>query len=73
MMMEKRIIIMALKPKYAEAIYSGEKRWEFRKVPPLSPRLHATATSWIGAKHGLCGSRRSIHLIKSSHLRNENG
>lgn len=31
---KNRIIIMAIKPKYAEAIYSGAKRWEFRKAPP---------------------------------------
>lgn len=37
MMKKKRIIIMAIKPKYAEAIYSGKKRWEFRKAPPPVP------------------------------------
>lgn len=31
------VIILAIKPKYAEAIYSGAKRWEFRKVPPPIP------------------------------------
>lgn len=33
---EKRdkIYIMAIKPKYAKAIYEGKKNWEFRKVPP---------------------------------------
>lgn len=36
-MKKKRIIIMAIKPKYAEAIYSGKKRWEFRKAPPPVP------------------------------------
>ena len=34
---KKRIVIMAIKPKYAEAIYSGGKRWEFRKAPPPVP------------------------------------
>lgn len=28
------IIVMALKPVYAKAIYEGKKQWEFRKVPP---------------------------------------
>ncbi len=37
MMKNRRIIIMAIKPKYAEAIYSGKKRWEFRKAPPPVP------------------------------------
>ena len=27
-------IVMALKPKYAKAIYEGRKNWEFRKAPP---------------------------------------
>lgn len=35
--MSKKIIILAIKPKYAEAIYAGTKRWEFRKVPPPVP------------------------------------
>ena len=28
------VIVMAIKPKYAQAIYEGRKNWEFRKVPP---------------------------------------
>lgn len=28
------VIVMAIKPKYAKAIYEGKKNWEFRKVPP---------------------------------------
>lgn len=42
-MSEKRrrtIPVMAIKPKYAELIYSGTKRWEFRKAPPPVP-------SWV--------------------------
>lgn len=35
--MSKKIVVLAIKPKYAEAIYSGKKRWEFRKVPPPVP------------------------------------
>jgi len=27
-------IVMAIKPKYAKAIYDGRKNWEFRKAPP---------------------------------------
>lgn len=30
----KTVYIMALKPKYAKAIYEGKKNWEFRKHPP---------------------------------------
>lgn len=29
-----KVIVMALKPKYAKAIYEGRKNWEFRKTPP---------------------------------------
>jgi len=31
------IVLLAIKPKYAEAIYAGVKRWEFRKAPPPVP------------------------------------
>ena len=33
-----KVIVMALKPKYAKAIYEGRKNWEFRKAPP--PLFH---------------------------------
>ena len=33
-MKHKTVYIMALKPKYAKAIYEGKKNWEFRKHPP---------------------------------------
>ena len=29
-----KVLVLSIKPKYAEAIYSGTKRFEFRKVPP---------------------------------------
>ena len=32
-----KITILSIKPKYAELIYSGTKRWEFRKAPPPVP------------------------------------
>lgn len=34
---KKSIVLLAIKPKYAEAIYAGTKRWEFRKAPPPVP------------------------------------
>ena len=37
---DEKVIVLAIKPKYAEKIYSGKKRWEFRKVPPPVP-------SWV--------------------------
>lgn len=30
----RAVIVLALKPKYAKAIYEGKKNWEFRKAPP---------------------------------------
>ena len=32
--MSQKVIVMAIKPKYAKAIYEGRKNWEFRKTPP---------------------------------------
>lgn len=29
-----KALVMAIKPKYAKAIYDGRKNWEFRKAPP---------------------------------------
>jgi len=34
---KNHIVLLAIKPKYAEAIYAGTKRWEFRKAPPPVP------------------------------------
>ena len=34
MMTHEKVIVMAIKPKYAKAIYEGKKTWEFRKNPP---------------------------------------
>ena len=30
----RSVIVLAIKPKYAKAIYEGRKNWEFRKAPP---------------------------------------
>ncbi len=32
--MIKKMIVMAIQPEYAKAIYEGKKHWEFRKAPP---------------------------------------
>lgn len=32
--MIERMIVMAIKPKYAKMIYEDKKHWEFRKAPP---------------------------------------
>lgn len=31
---EREVLVIAIKPKYAKAIYEGKKQWEFRKAPP---------------------------------------
>ena len=30
----RTVLVLAIKPKYAKAIYEGRKQWEFRKAPP---------------------------------------
>ena len=30
----RTVLLLALKPKYAKAIFEGKKNWEFRKAPP---------------------------------------
>ena len=30
----RTVLVLAIKPKYAKAIYEGRKNWEFRKSPP---------------------------------------
>lgn len=30
----RTVLVLAIKPKYAKAIYEGRKNWEFRKAPP---------------------------------------
>lgn len=37
--MKNDVLVMAIKPKYARAIYEGRKNWEFRKAPPPLFRL----------------------------------
>ncbi|MBQ7252039.1 MAG: hypothetical protein IJS32_05490 [Kiritimatiellae bacterium] len=33
----QHVVILAIHPRHAAAIYDGTKRWEFRKVPPPVP------------------------------------
>ena len=61
MMKKKRIIIMAIKPKYAEAIYSGKKRWEFRKAPPpLFKWLYVYESAPVSAVTGMVMFSESV-------------
>lgn len=61
-----KVIVMALKPKYARAIYEGRKNWEFRKAPP--PLFHhiyiyeSAPVSAITGKVMFCESVTGIPL-----------
>lgn len=47
------VIVMALKPKYARAIYEGRKNWEFRKTPPpLFHYIHIYESAPVSAVTG---------------------
>ena len=58
-----RVIVMALKPKYAKAIYEGCKTWEFRKAPPpLFKRIYiyesapvSAVTGWVSFSESITG------------------
>jgi len=58
-----KVIVMALKPKYARAIYEGRKNWEFRKTPPpLFHYIHiyesapvSAVTGWVMFSEAITG------------------
>ena len=48
-----KVIVMALKPAYAKAIYEGKKQWEFRKAPPpLYTRIYIYESAPVSAVTG---------------------
>lgn len=50
---QPKVVVMALKPKYAKAIYEGRKTWEFRKVPPpLFTRIYIYESAPVSAVTG---------------------
>lgn len=61
------IIVMALKPKYAKAIYEGRKQWEFRKAPPpLMKEIFIYESAPVSAITGtvyFCEAVRSVPSI----------
>lgn len=64
----EELLVMALKPKFAKAIYDGKKQWEFRKAPPplMQPILiYETApvskiTGVVVFSFGITGERQSV-------------
>ena len=56
-----RVIVMALKPRYAKAIYDGKKNWEFRKVPPpLFRRIYIYESAPVSAITGTVTFSESV-------------
>lgn len=51
--MSEKCFVMAIKPKYAKAIYEGRKNWEFRKIPPpLFRNIYIYETAPVSAVTG---------------------
>ncbi len=58
-----KVIVMSIKPKYAKAIYEGQKHWEFRKAPPpLYRRIYiyesapvSKVTGWLYFSESVTG------------------
>ena len=61
------VIVMALKPKYAKAIYEGRKQWEFRKAPPpLMKEIFIYESAPVSAITGtvyFCEAVRSVPSV----------
>lgn len=61
------VIVMALKPKYAKAIYEGRKHWEFRKAPPpLMKEIFIYESAPVSAITGtvfFCEAVRSVPSV----------
>ena len=61
------VIVIALKPKYAKAIYEGRKQWEFRKAPPpLMKEIFIYESAPVSAITGtvyFCEAVRSVPSV----------
>ena len=51
------VIVMAIKPKFAKAIYEGRKNWEFRKAPPCASVTGNWPVVWEMVKTNKCFTR----------------
>lgn len=76
-----KVIVMALKPKYAKAIYEGRKTWEFRKVPPpLFTRIYiyesapvSAVTGWVDFSESVTGIPLCVwDMVKAAKLGGKN-
>lgn len=63
----RTVLVLAIKPKYAKAIYEGRKHWEFRKAPPpLFREMYVYESAPISAVTGtitFCESVTGIPMV----------
>lgn len=78
---QPKVVVMALKPKYAKAIYEGRKTWEFRKVPPpLFTRIYiyesapvSAVTGWVYFSESVTGIPLVVwDMVKTARLGGKN-
>lgn len=57
----RTVLVLAIKPKYAKAIYEGRKHWEFRKAPPpLFREMYVYESAPISAVTGTITFSESV-------------
>lgn len=57
----RTVLVLAIKPKYAKAIYEGRKNWEFRKSPPpLFREMYVYESAPISAVTGTITFSESV-------------
>lgn len=57
----RTVLVLAIKPKYAKAIYDGRKHWEFRKAPPpLFREMYVYESAPISAVTGTIAFSESV-------------
>ena len=57
----RTVLVLAIKPKYAKAIYEGRKHWEFRKAPPpLFREMYVYESAPISAVTGTIAFSESV-------------
>ncbi len=57
----RTVLVLAIKPKYAKAIYEGRKNWEFRKSPPpLFREMYVYESAPVSAVTGTIAFSESV-------------
>ena len=57
----RTVLVLAIKPKYAKAIYEGRKNWEFRKAPPpLFREMYVYESAPVSAVTGTIAFSESV-------------